>query len=255
MATSNILHSDAIVLRSIDYSETSRIVTLYTRERGKMGVIARGARASKSRFGSTLEPMAHISAVIHCKAARELQTLSEASHVNTHDALRSSLSRMETGIRVIELVSSLMQNDQRNEQVFSLIVATLTALDKAPGRTGNLWPFFQLRLATLLGFGPAFDGELVKGLSSEAGILDLRSGHITIEPVSGSVSHQASRSVLRAFAVLARADLSDVVRMEMDAQTSGGVGAAVVAYLKYHVEESYPSRSARVFAQLSTPQG
>ena len=68
----NIVHSDAIVLRSIDYGETSRIVTLFTRERGKIGVMAKGARANRSRFGSTLEPLSHINVVLYYKPGRDL---------------------------------------------------------------------------------------------------------------------------------------------------------------------------------------
>ena len=146
-----ILHSDAVVLRSIDYGESSRIVTLFTQRNGKMGVIAKGARAGKSRFGSTLEPMSHINVIIYCKAGRDLQILTEATHVRTHDALRTSLDRIETGLRIVELTSSLLQTEQEYPEVFALLAASLTALENAPARTSNIWPFFQLRLASLLG--------------------------------------------------------------------------------------------------------
>jgi len=254
MSRSNILHTEAVVLRSIDFSETSKIVTFFTLERGKMGVIAKGARATKSRFGSTLEPMNQISVVIHCKEGRDLQILSEASHVQHHNTLRSSLDRMETGLRIIELMNALMQSDQKNEKVFSLLISSLTALDIAPGRTTNLWPFFQLRLASILGFEPAFESDIVKLMETEAGVLDLKSGRIASQSDAGFVAVRSSRKVLRAFAVLARATLSDVMRMELDGATAAEVESLVASYLRHHVEDQYPTRSARVFAQLA-PDG
>ena len=49
--------SDAIVLRSMRYSEADRILHLYTAERGRIGAIAKGVRKTKSRFGARLEPL------------------------------------------------------------------------------------------------------------------------------------------------------------------------------------------------------
>jgi DNA repair protein RecO (recombination protein O) len=248
----NIVHSDAIVLRSIDYGETSRIVTLFTRERGKIGVMAKGARANRSRFGSTLEPLSHINVVLYYKPGRDLQIVSEASHVHTHDVLRSSLDRIETGLRMLELTSALLQNDEAHPEIFGLLAGSLSGLENAPGRTSNIWPFYQLRLATHLGFGPSFEGDFVKMLTAESAVLNLKTGDISLETPSGSQPFTASRAAIRAFAVLARSHLSDVVRMDLSPVILGEVNNMVAAYLKFHVEDAYPHRSSRVFAQLAT---
>lgn len=250
MSSTGVVHTEAIVLRTIDYSETSRIVTLFTREMGKTGVMAKGARAARSRFGATLEPMTRISTVIHVRPGRDLQILSEASHVDHHPTLRSDMSRVEVGIRMIELVNALLPDREANLPVFSLLAGCLTALDQAPGRTGNVWPFFQLRLATLLGFGPSFNREDVQQLEGEHGFLDLHSGSISLDMKEGWTPVRASRTALRAFAIMARAELSDVLRMELSMAEASDVGGLVRSYVQHHVEESYPTRSARVFAQF-----
>lgn len=245
-----IVHSDAIVLRSIDYGETSRIVTLFTRERGKIGVMAKGARSGKSRFGSTLEPLAHINVVIYFKPGRDLQIISEASHIFTHDALRGSLDRIETGLRMIELTSALLESDEPHPEIFGLLAGCLTALENAPGRTSNIWPFFQLRMATSLGFGPAFNGDAVKAMKAERGVLNLKKGEISEHSEESYFPFPASRLALRAFAVLSRAQLADIVRMELSAAIFTEVNNMVTAYLKFHLEDAYPNRSSKVFAQL-----
>ena len=206
-----------------------------------MAVIAKGARTGRLRFGSTLEPMSHIQAVIHCKPGRDLQILSETSHIHTHEMLRHSLERIESGLRVVELTASLMETQQVQSDLFSLLVSTLTALENSPGRIGNIWPFFQLRFASILGFGPSFNRAAVESVVAAEGILDLKTG--AIQPT-------ASRAALRAFSVLSRAHLSDVVRMEMNESLQGEVGNLVTSYLKFHVENAYPSRAAKVFAEL-----
>ena len=242
----NLLHSDAIVLRSMDYGETSRIVTLFTRERGKMAVIAKGARAGRARFGSTLDPLAYVHVVVHVKEGRDLQILSETSHIRTFEGIRSSLERIEPGLRMVELTTSLLQDDQEQLPVFALLTSALTALEESPGRTGNVWPYFQLRLASILGFEPSFDNDFVKGMTSEEGVLDLETGNI----LGDGRGMRASRQALRAFSVLARAQLQDVMRMNMDVSLLHDVSALVSAYLRYHLDDAYPRRSDRVFAQL-----
>ncbi|MDA0875425.1 MAG: DNA repair protein RecO, partial [Bacteroidetes bacterium] len=194
MPDTGVVTTEAIVLRSIDYGETSRIVNLFTRKLGRIGVMAKGARAARSRFGSTLETMSRIDAVIHFRPGRDLQNLSEASHTAHHHTLRSDLERMQIGFRMVELVTALLPEREPNEGIYSLLTACLTALDQAPGRTGNVWPFFQLRVATLLGFGPSISRERVLALEGEHGILDLRSGSIDAMIGEGWIPARASRT-------------------------------------------------------------
>ncbi|MEL6615154.1 MAG: DNA repair protein RecO, partial [Bacteroidota bacterium] len=69
-----IVRTDAVVLRTLDFRETSRIVTLLTRQHGITGVVANGARRTKSVFGSTLQPTAYLQVVYYYKPGRGLQT-------------------------------------------------------------------------------------------------------------------------------------------------------------------------------------
>ena len=57
--------TEAIVLRSLRFSEADRILHLYTSERGRIGAIAKGVRKTKSRFGARLEPLSHVELMLH----------------------------------------------------------------------------------------------------------------------------------------------------------------------------------------------
>ena len=57
--------TEAIVLRSIRFSEADRILHLYTEDRGRIGAIAKGVRKTKSRFGARLEPLSHVELMLH----------------------------------------------------------------------------------------------------------------------------------------------------------------------------------------------
>lgn len=245
-----IIRTDAVVLRSVDYGETSRIVTLFTRDRGRLGIMARGARSSKSRFGATLEPMSWVQVVIHYKPGRELQSLSETSHMETFPNIGRSLERIGLGVRMIELTNALMQSGQPNPLVFDALVDGLRLVDRAGERVVNVWPWFAMRVAGFLGFSPAFSRQDVDRLPGQGGWLRLDSGGVESQRPAGTQSVQASRTALRAFAVCTRAGSDVVMRMQLDPPVLAEVNRLVQDFLHYHVEESFPHRTARVLGQI-----
>lgn len=244
-----IVRTDAVVLRSIAYGETSRIVTLYTRHRGKVTVMARGARATKSRFGSALQPMSYIEAVFYYKSTRDLQTLSEASHVRPFNDIGRSLEKMGVGLRIVEVASSLLE-EERNEEIFDLLVRVLAALNEVRSHIENILPFFQLKLAVSLGFGPGFSRESVAALPASGGVVSMDSGEVVPGITMVPFGKNASREAIRAFAICARAEMGPALAQDLPPPVRHELDALIEAYFRHHVGNSYPSRSSRVLGQL-----
>lgn len=245
-----ILQTEALVLRSIDYGETSRIVTLFTRQRGKVAVMAKGARRSGSRFGSSLQPMSYTHVIIYYKPSRGVQTLTESSHVRFFDSITRDLARVSCGLRVVELVHALMQDEEQNASAFNLVLEVLERLNRTVERTENLLFYFQIRFASVLGFEPDIHREALDNLA-DAGVLSLESGTILPQRRAGDRSiRPASRQALRAFAVCARADLETVMRMRLDSTTTRELSRLIDDYLRYHVEDSFPTRTAKIVSQM-----
>jgi len=251
LAGPHIIRTNAVVLRSLDYGETSRIATLYTEERGRISVMAKGARASKSRFGSTLDPLSYIQAIVYFKPSRELQSLTDAGHVQAFPRIRESLSRIEIGLMALELTNALMHQDEPNPQIFELLVAVLSELDRPEARIENLGNFFKLRLASLMGYAPGFDKEQVESLGEGGGSLDLESGSIFPREESAPGAATASRSALRAFSITARASMSKVLCMALRPEVARELNELVTSYMRYQYGDSYPGRTAGVFARMS----
>lgn len=261
MAQRSIIRTEAVVLRSLDYGETSQIVTLFTREKGKLGVMAKGARRPKSSFGATLQPMAYTQVVFYYKPTRTLQTLSESSHVESFHRLRRDLTSITVGLRIVELVDALMQEEDPQSDAFALLVRVLRRLNAKPPRVTNLWPYVQLQLARVLGVAPAVERNRVEAVTGEEGLLSLVDGGVY--PDSGrdrapdrdratvpEESRRASRAALRAYAVCARADLDTVMRLEMTPSVRREVEALVRDFLRYQFDDAYPDRSRSVITQI-----
>src|SRR3712207_6856251 len=81
--------TEAVVLRSIRYAEADRILHLYSRERGRIGVIAKGARRGKGRLGGRLEPLARVSLGVR-EGRGDLATVTAADTGDAHPGRRES---------------------------------------------------------------------------------------------------------------------------------------------------------------------
>ena len=245
-----IFRTEAIVLRNMDYRETSQIVTLFTREMGKVTVMAKGARQAKSQFGSTLQPLSHIQAVVYHKPTRDIQTLGETSHLSLFSGIGAGLEKLTIGMQLIELVYSVVQVEEENELVFRLLLETLNQLNYTDAHIENIWPFFQIQVANMLGFQPYIQKSDVESITDQHGYLALETGALHARIVTGVQARKATRSALRAFAVLAKTNMDTIMRMHMSNQVLHEVLALIDSYLRFHLEDALPSRSDKVIAQL-----
>ena len=244
-----IVRTEAIVLRSISYGETSQVVTLYTRSMGTVAVMAKGWRGPRSKFGSALQPMSHVQVVFYHKASRNVHTLSESSHITLFRKTSRELGRMAVGVRMIETMLILMPHPEPDEPAFDMLLDVLQRLDEVDHHWINLLPYLQLRLSGSLGFAPALDREDVRQIGSAGGFLVLTDGSIS-ESKPAEPAAQASRRAIRALGVLVHADLDVVMRMDLDKPVSDEVVQLVETYLRYHVEDFRPSKSKAVFDRI-----
>ncbi len=151
--------SEAVVLRSFRLGEADRILHVYTQDRGRVGAVAKGVRKTKSRFGGRLEPFSHVELVLH-QGRGDLDTVTGASLVRSHDRIRSEPYRLQVGMIGLEAMLKLFTEQEANEKAFTALTRFLDALDDAPLQRGSraaLDPVvlsFQLKLLWISGYMP-----------------------------------------------------------------------------------------------------
>lgn len=174
--------TDAVVLRSFSFGEADRVLHVYTQESGRVGVVAKGVRRTKSRFGGRLEPFSHVELSIH-RGRGELGTVTGASLVRSHDAIRTDPYRLRVGLVGLEAMLRLYTEEERNDRAFLALTRFLEALDVREPQTGRrpaLDPLvlsLQLKLLWIEGFFPHLgscvecgaEDELVAFLASAGG--------------------------------------------------------------------------------------
>jgi len=155
--------TEAVVLKSQDLGETSKIITLYTRKSGKIQVVAKGARGLKSRFYGSLEVINHISLVYYYKENRDLQLLSQADIVDSYKGIRKHLYKYSLASIADEMIIRSEYAEEANPGLFSVLLDFLKNLDISNENFDNYLYWFQLKFLELAGFEPKLDGCVVCG--------------------------------------------------------------------------------------------
>lgn len=149
--------TEAIVLHSFDYLESSRILRLVTREVGVRSVLARGARRSSRRFGSALDLFAQGAAQLHIKPGRDLDTLGNFDVERARAELASELTRF-TGAAVIAELTLRFGRDDEDPDLFAATAAALDDLSLASaGEAREATLAGAWRIIAALGFAPGVD--------------------------------------------------------------------------------------------------
>src|ERR1051326_9560648 len=106
--------TEAVVLRSLRLGEADRVLHLYTRERGRIGAVAKGIRKTKSRFGARLEPLSRVSLQLH-QGSGELQTVTGVDLLEPHATVREDPYRLGVGLIGAEAMLRLFPEQERHE--------------------------------------------------------------------------------------------------------------------------------------------
>ena len=255
-----ILTTEAVILRGRDYRESSKIVTLYTRERGKLSAIAKGVRSGKARVGLRLEPMSYVTAVLYLKETRELQLVTQCDSVRPLGALAEDLQKMAAGMAVVELVDAATPAEERNEQLFALLVQCLVAIDGATNDPENSLYFFEGRLLDNLGFKPCLHRCVGCGspIAPDERLAEGRK--IGVTPTGAvctqcSPGHKGLFSVSRpALRVLQRMQEipgpGPMARFRLKAETKREISSVLLWFLQAHIEGFRTLKSQEVFLSM-----
>jgi DNA repair protein RecO (recombination protein O) len=150
-----LLVTPAIVLSTLRYSESSKIVRLATREFGVQSAIAKGALRPRSRFGAALQLLSEGQAQFLAKEHRELHILTAFDLQQLHVGLATDLARYATASALAEVMLSFAPSDPHPES-YDLFRDALRALETAPAGEVEALGFRVLwHLVSVLGFAPS----------------------------------------------------------------------------------------------------
>lgn len=158
----------ALVVRTTDWSETSRIATLWSREFGKLRVLAKGGRRLKSNFEVALDLLTVCDIVLLRKQSGGLDLLTEALVAERFPALRTSLPALYAAYYVAELLAEGTEDGDPHPDLFDATRAALRELGGAGPLVGQRLMAYELTWLHEVGYSPALDRCAACGGTVEA---------------------------------------------------------------------------------------
>jgi DNA repair protein RecO (recombination protein O) len=146
--------AQGIVLRTTDWSETSRIATLWTRELGKVRALAKGGRRLRSAFDNALDLLTVCGIVLLRKSSGSLDLLTEAQVIQRFPRLRADLAALYAGYYVAELLADWTEELDPHPALYDEALATLGELGR---ETGLRLMRFEMFFLGELGYRPVLD--------------------------------------------------------------------------------------------------
>jgi len=154
------IRAEAVVLRHSNLGEADRLLTLYTRELGKVRAIAKGARKMTSRKAGHIEPFTRVR--LQLAKGRDLFIVTQAETIDSYQPLRENLTKTGYAAYVIELLDRFVPDEEAaTPSLFRLLTETLSRLaadtSTSLSASSEAWlpvRYYEMRLLDFLGFRP-----------------------------------------------------------------------------------------------------
>lgn len=242
--------TSAIVLKSINWKDSSKIVTLFTREEGKINVIAKGSRRSKSPYRGVLESINLVEVIIHFSANRQLQILGQATLEKSFHKIRTDYKKIGYVFALLESTDIFFQQGAADPVFFDFLVILMDELQKTDHPNIIFW-YFLLKLSSYLGFRPELSGCKVcdKELKSQAAIFSIQEGTVICYDCSkaGKTGWEISAKALTSLIKLQRANHKKLSMLKLDIESGFAYTDFLLTYLRYHTEEKLELSALKLF--------
>jgi DNA repair protein RecO (recombination protein O) len=255
-----IVETQAVVLKTLKYGDTSKIVTLYSRQYGKIKVVAKGARNQKTnKFGSSLEPMTVSSIVLYKKEQKDLHLLSKSEILTTMSRMQDVPERMFAGLALVELVNMVMHDEEENGPVFELLVESLRVINASEKNAVNVFLSFIVKMFHQFGFGLNIDacsrcGRKMNDHEFPYGLIRLSDGKFYCSFCAEEHQQSGVRlsgGALKSLAYFDGAPLDRSVAVSLSAVMRDELLAVLQSYLRYHIEGVRTLRSLALLQTMS----
>ncbi|MBN1869688.1 MAG: DNA repair protein RecO [Candidatus Omnitrophica bacterium] len=151
-----IRSTEAIVLKTFDFRETSRIAVFYTKDYGKIKGVLKGIRADPKKFGSNIDKFSVNDIVYYEYTRSDLHLVSQCDLKQFYFAIRQDYKRNVAANYILELVDTVMPQEHTNRKVYHLMLDYLSSLETTQD-IDKMVHIFQIKILLLSGFRPHID--------------------------------------------------------------------------------------------------
>jgi DNA repair protein RecO (recombination protein O) len=235
--------SKAVVLKSLKYSETSIILTLYTRVAGRQVYMVNGVRSAKSKLKSgLLQPFFLLDIDAYHKPGREMQRLKEFRMSEVLQSIPFNVVKSTMSIFLSEVLYKVLQNEEPDEHLFDFIYHSVQYLDSLEVGIANFHLWFLIRLLGNLGFG------VQNNHSPAHPWFDIKTGSFTgLKPVTPDTPNRELSVLVSDFISM---DLQQLKEYKLSGGQRTRMLEMIIAYYHFHFDSMGEIRSLEIMKEV-----
>lgn len=245
--------AEAVVLKTLNHGDTSKIITLYSREVGRLKLIAKGVRSPKSKAAGLFQPTRYLQVIYYAKPNSGLQLFKSGELIDGFFGLEEDFDRLTLAQVMVELLDRSVEDEESHPRLFQLLVDSLSRLSSRNTSSAEVYWYFHTHLLRELGFRPHVDHCSVCRGSMETGA-SLGRGTSQLECVK---CHQPDHNsilvggnVLEEIQMLLESNWEDIKKTSLSAGERRTLWDFLWQFTLHHIEPVRGMRSLKVLRQL-----
>jgi DNA repair protein RecO (recombination protein O) len=253
-----IITTPAIVMKSLDFQESSKIITLLTPEHGKFAVLARGIKKPKSKFAGFFEIGSVLEVIVHLKSSRSVQTLSDVNFRQKNWNLVKDFSKLAIVMATMEMIDQLVHEKEACQDFFSFCENLIEWIDGSDEDVTQIFPYVLLRLAEISGIG--LQSDEVQNFDEQIEIpsqyllqrpiyLNIEQGMLSYEPGMG-MSYKLSGGQAQYLLMLLKGKKKMIFRNPLPQSELKLLKHHLDVYFRHHIDGFRERRTDAIFDQL-----
>jgi DNA repair protein RecO (recombination protein O) len=245
-----VFTTNAVVIRSLDYGESDRIVTFFTKDFGKIKGIAKGARRSKKRFQNALDLFSHLRLIFFDREGMGIVRAEGCDILNSFPKIREDLKKIFYGNYFLELVNEMTKERETNREAFDLLLSFLSILNEMEAEEERLRAF-EIRMLSLFGYQPNMEKcDLCKkgweDLQAVPVFFSIEKGTLVCERCSKGSSKLVPLSLgtARLIESISQMELSKIHRLRFTSQALSESRELLPSFITYQLGKELKSLKA-----------
>jgi len=232
-----VYRDEAVVLRTHKLGEADRIVTMLSRQNGKIRAVAKGVRRTASKFGSRLEPFMVVDVQLY--RGRTLDIVNQAESLGAYGAdIADDYGRYTAASVMVETADKITDDDGSLQQ-YLLLVGALRSLSRREHPPGLTLDSYLLRSLSIAGWAPSFIDCAVTGAPGPHSAFVVQLGGVVADAVAPPGAPRLDAATLALLGSLLAGDWEHAEAS--DARTSAQASGVIAAYAQFHLERTLRS--------------
>lgn len=231
-----LYREQGIVLRGYKLGEADRILSVFTQSSGKIRVVAKGVRQTKSRIGSRLDPFNHVDLQLY--AGRDLDIVNQVEIIGRYPRLRDDYQAFMAASAIVDTVDQTTADRDRNVGLFLLFKSALEALQEGCSDPGLLAYAFLAKASSIAGVRPMLDRCVGCGASSPVAI-SFVSGGVVCPSCADPADPRVTAELLEMWLSLLTEDWPALSSFDVDQDLQTEVSALLLGFVGWQLDNRF----------------